>query len=100
MRWGSGVWRADREMHLARPHELGGDLEAGVAAADDQHRARRQVGGRPVPAAVHLHHIAAQVGGHRRRERNLERPGGDHDLVGLIAHAVEEFDEAALRPPV
>ena len=33
-----------------------------------------------------------EVGGYRRRERHLKRPGGDHDLVGLVG-AVGELDE-------
>ena len=36
--------RADGEMDLVRPDELLGDLVARVAAADDQRRARREVG--------------------------------------------------------
>ena len=35
-----------------------------------------------------------EAGGYRRRERHLKRPGGDHDLVGLVG-AVGELDEEA-----
>ena len=94
MRCGAASGARRREMDLARLGELLGDLVAGVAAAHDQHRARREVVRRAVVAAVQLHDLGAEVGGDRRRERHLERPGGDHDLVGLVG-AVGELDEEA-----
>ena len=55
-----------------------------------------QVARRAVVAAVQLHHFGAEASGDRRRERHLERPGGDHDLVGLVRPVGELDEEAAV----
>ena len=81
-------------MHFARGGQLGGDLEAGVPAADDERDAFRQGVRRAVAAAVQLHDLVAEIGGHRRRERHLERPRGDDDLIGFVG-AIGQFDEEA-----
>ena len=97
MRWGSGVWRAPTaRWTCARLGQLRGDLVAGVPAAHDQHRARWKAARRAVVAAVQLRHLGAEVSGDRRRERHLERPGGDHDLVGLVGPVGELDEEAAV----
>ena len=81
-------------MDVARLRELLADLVAGVAAADDQHRARREVVRERYGVLCSCTTSGAEVGGDRRRERHLKRPGGDHDLVGLVG-AVGELDEEA-----
>ena len=81
-------------MHLARRGELLGDLEAGVAAAHDQHRPVGQIVRRAVGAAVELDDVRVEALGDRRDDGHLERPGRDDDLVGLVG-AVVELDEVA-----
>ena len=76
--------------------ELLGDLVAGVAATDDQHRPGRHVLRSAVLAAVELRDARVEALGDRRHTRDLERAGGDHDLVGLVAAVVELDQEAAL----
>ena len=58
--------RADRQVHLVRRRELLGDLEAGVAAADDEHRAGRDLRRVAVVRAVQLVDLGSQPGGERR----------------------------------
>ena len=77
-----------------RAGELLGDLIAGVAATDDQHRACRHVLWPAVLAAVELRDARIEALGDRRHTRDLERAGGDHDLVGLVA-AIVELDQVA-----
>ena len=70
MRCGSGVCREpiDRcTSCVAR--ELFGDLEAGVAAADDEHRPGGHVVRRAVLGAVELHDVRVQLRGDRRASR-------------------------------
>ena len=74
IRWGSGVWRrADRQVRLVGAGELGGDLKAGVAAADHQHAPRRHDLRRPVCAAVELNDLRADALGDRRDAPAPER---------------------------
>ena len=64
--------------------ELLGDLIAGVAAADDEHRPagdRPASGSRCCGAARRSGSRCSAIG---RHARHLERPRGDHDLVGLV----------------
>ena len=49
--------RADGEVDVARGGELLGDLEAGVAATDDEHAPVRHAGRIPVLGAVDLRHV-------------------------------------------
>ena len=84
--------RADRQVHLARSGQLLRDLEARVAAADDEDAPVRYGLRRAVGRAVHLHDALVSSLGDRRDERQLERAGGDHHLVGLVC-AVVELDD-------
>ena len=86
--------RADGQVHVARAGELFGDLKAGVAAADHQHPSGGQVGGRRYVGAVQLHDLAGELARERGHARDLERAGGDHDLVG-VQRAVGELDAVA-----
>ena len=56
----------------------------------------RKIAGRPVVAAVQLVHPTRQVRRDRGDARRLERPGGDHYLVGLVSTVVGLDDEALL----
>ena len=73
--------------------ELVCDLKAGVPSPYDEHRA---VGNGPaVLAAVDLVDVGREVPCDPRNAWCLERPGGDHDLVGFIEEVVG-LDEAAV----
>ena len=76
--------------------ELGGDLEPGVPAADHQHRSVGKAVRRAVRAAVQLQHVTAEVLRDRRRERHLEGPGGDDDLIGFVGPVGELDHEASV----
>ena len=78
-----------------RARELLGDLEAGVAATDDEHRPGRHVVGAAVRAAVEPDDVRVQALGHLGHARDLERAGGDHDLAGFVG-AVVELDHVAV----
>ena len=82
-------------MHVVRAGELLGDLEAGVASPDDQHRAGRNVGRGSILAAVELHDVRVQSSSRFGYARALERAGGDHDAAGFVG-AVVELDEVAI----
>ena len=75
--------RSDGEMGLALGRELLGDLEAGVAAAHDEHGPVGELTGVAVAHAVGLKDGRVEVGGEGWHARHLEGPGGDDDLVGL-----------------
>jgi len=45
---------------------------------------------------VDLKDLGRELAGDRRDERNLEGPGGDHDLVGHDVPLVEFEDEPAV----
>src|SRR5688500_2535943 len=79
-------------MHFARGGQLCSDLEPGVPAADDERDAFWKIGRPAVAATVQLHHVADEIGGYWRRERHLERPRSDDDLVGFKS-SVAEFDD-------
>jgi hypothetical protein len=68
--------RADRKMHLVRAAELLGDLKAGVAATDHEHRPARNILRRAVVAAVELDDVRVQALSQRGHARDLERAGG------------------------
>ena len=68
---------ADREVHLARRGELLRDLEAGVAAADHEHRPVGQVGRAAVGARVQRPHLG--------REAARERTGTRGTWNGPVA---------------
>ena len=67
------------------------DLEAGVAPAHDEHWPVRQLARVPVADAVGLNDLRIEVGCERWNARDLERAGGDDDLVGLD-HLVGELE--------
>jgi hypothetical protein len=81
-------------MHLVGARQLLGDLKAGVAAPDDEHRARRHIDRGAVGAAVELDDERVQALRDCGHSRNLERSGGHDDVVGSVG-AVVEFDEIA-----
>ena len=56
------------------------------------------VPGPPVPGAMQLDHVLTEAVGDRRHERDLERSGGDHDLIGRIA-AVLQLDLVEIPGP-
>ncbi len=89
-RCGSGFWREPIDEHdpVGR-RELLRDLEAGVAAADDENGSRRDVIRSPVAAAVRLEDVSDEQLGERRDVRRLERTGRDDDLVGRRDPTVE-----------
>jgi hypothetical protein len=62
--------------------ELRRDLETGVAPTHNQHGPWRDVARLPVPRAVDLEDLRAELTGQSRRERQLERTGRHDDLVG------------------
>src|SRR6188508_1501855 len=84
-------------MYLARTvgGQFLGDLEAGVAAADDQH-APREILRPAVVTAVHVHHAwteaFGELGGHARR---LEGAGRDDDLSRLVGPVIQ-LDEVTV----
>src|SRR3954453_3668593 len=91
--------RSDREVGLAIGCELRGDLEAGVAAAHDEHGALGELSGVAVAHAVGLEDGRVEVGCECGNARNLERPGCDDDLVGDNGCAVLKVEpEAAVLP--
>ena len=77
-----------------RRGQLARDLEAGVSPAHDEHRPVRNVAGIPVTGAVRLEHLRREPAGERRHVRHLKGPGGDDDLAGLEARALELDDIA------
>ena len=81
-------------MHLVGAGELLGDLIAGVTAAHDQHRPRRDLLGVAVARAVKLQDLWTEALGDRGNHRHLERPGRDHHLLGGDC-AVLQLDEVA-----
>ena len=76
-------------MDLVRARELRRDLKAGIATAGDEDGARRDGLRGPVRGAVKLDDLGVEALGDGRRERDLERTGGDHDLVGLVGPLVQ-----------
>ena len=88
--------RADGEDNPARARELLRDLEARVAAADDEHRACGHVRGFAIARAVRLEDVRLESARHFRDERFLERAGGDNHLLGDDPPAVDLQHE----PPV
>jgi len=92
--WQRRLARADGEVHFAGAGELLGDLKAGVAAAHHEHPAVRQFAWRAVVGAVELRHVVGELLRDRRDARDLERSGGDHDLVGA-QFAVDQLDAVA-----
>ena len=86
-------------MDLVGRGELVRDLKAGVAAPDHEHRPVCDVVGSAVVAAVELVHLGGQVLRDRGNARRLKRPGGDHDLVGLVCAVVGLDGVAALARP-
>ena len=76
-------------MDLVVARELLGDLKAGIAATDDEHRAIGDGIRRPVLGAVQLYHVWVEPIRDRGHERNLEGPGGDHDLLGCVSTVIE-----------
>src|SRR5829696_4103396 len=92
-----GLARADREMDLARSHELLGDLKPRVATADHEHPSRREPVRVAVLAAVELDDLRVQPARDRRDHRNLERAGGDHHLIRLVRPVLELDDVAVAR---
>ena len=92
--------RSDREVGLAIRCELRGDLEAGVAAAHDEHRPVGELTGVAVADAVGLNDRRVEVGCEGGNARDLERPGCHDDLVGLNGCAVLKVKaEAAVLAP-
>ena len=87
--------RPDRQVDLVRGRELLGELEAGVAAADDQDRSPSDVLRRSVRAAVDLCHLRIEALGERGHERDLKRSGRDDDLLGLVRPPVVERERVA-----
>src|SRR4051794_36333788 len=86
--------------------ELLRDLEAGVAAADDENRPLGDIARVPVGGAMCLKQVRRELAGERRHARHLERTGGDDDLVGLDLPLLESDDERSAvgiqrphRPP-
>ena len=73
---------ADREVNRARCGELGGDLEAGVTAADHEHVSGGDLFGTTVPRAVKLRDLGRQIAGEGGNGRLLERARRDDDPVG------------------
>ena len=95
-----GLPRADGKVHGVRRRQLLGDLKAGVAAADDEDRAAGHAARAAIGGAVRLEQRRVQLVGQRRHARDVERPGGDDDLVGRDAPAVRELeDEAVVARP-
>src|SRR5207237_1766537 len=86
--------RPDRQVNLPGGRQLFGDLKAGVASTDDQHRTIGNVTRGPVLGAVELVDVITKALGDRRNERLLERSSRYHDLGGPVA-AVLELDEVA-----
>jgi hypothetical protein len=86
-------------VNLTGGGELFGDLKAGVASTYDQHRIVGELPRRPVLGAMALEDVFTEAVGDRRHERDLERSGRDHDLVGRIAPLVKLDQVPALRPP-
>ena len=80
--------RADREVNLAAAGQLLRDLEAGVAAAHDEHASFGQVRRSPVAGAVRLEDLGCEAAGEGRHDRRLEWPGCDDHRVGANRPAV------------
>ena len=91
--------RPDRQVYLTGGGELFGNLKAGVASANNQRRTIGKVLGAPVPRAMELEDLFTDAVSDRRHEGHLERPGGDHDLIGRIAVAVKLDEVAGLGAP-
>ena len=93
--------RADREVHACASPRA--PWRSGSRCCRRRPRARCPSGtslGRAVAGAVRLEDARVQLVGQRRHARDVERPGGDDDLVGRDAPAVVELeDEAAARRP-
>ena len=75
-------------MNLAAAGQLLRDLEAGVAAAHDEHAAFGQIRGAPVAGAVRLEDLGREAAGEGRHDRRLEWPGRDDHRVGANRPAV------------
>ena len=88
--------RADGKVHGVRRRQLLGDLKAGVAAADHEDRAVGHAARAAIGGAVRLEQRRVQLVGQRRHARDVERPGGDDDLVGRDAPAVRELEDEAV----
>ena len=71
-------------MHVVGGGELFGDLVAGVATPYDEQRARGDLAGVAVAAAVQLAWLGVEVFGERRSAWGLERACGYDDLVGFV----------------
>jgi hypothetical protein len=63
----------------ARPEQFLGDLVPGLRAPDDQHRARRELGGTAVLDSVQLHDVHRKLPGQRRGARHVLPAGRDDD---------------------
>ena len=99
IRCGSGVCaRSDRQMDLVRGGQLLGDLKAGVAATDDQHRTIGKVLGERYWVLWNCTTSGPRSLSDRWHERDLERAGGDHDLIGRVSPVVELDPVPAPRP--
>ena len=75
-------------MNLAAAGQLFRDLEAGVAAAHDEHASLGQIRGSPVAGAVRLEDLGREAAGEGRHDRRLERPRRDDHRVGSNRPAV------------
>jgi hypothetical protein len=87
--------RSDGEMGLALGRQLLGDLEAGVAAAHDEHGPVGELTGVAVAHAVGLKDGRVEVGCEGWHAWHLKGPGGDDDLVGLNGCAVLKVEPEA-----
>ena len=81
-----------------RRRKLAGDLVAGVAAPNDQHRALRHVAGRAIALAVSLEHLGSELAGKVGNARRLEGAGGDNNLASFDGSPVYVEQERSRRP--
>src|SRR5215217_6218471 len=86
-------------MDRVRCGELVRYLKTGVAAPDHEHGPVGDVVWPAVLAAVELVDVGGQVLRDRGNARRLKRPGGDHDLIGLICAIIGLDEVTALACP-
>ena len=90
--------RPDRQVHLAaRVLELLGDLDAGLAGADDEDRARRQIRLAPVGVRVERRDPRRQRRSDLRDARDVERAARDDDVLRRQRPVVRVEREARRR---
>ena len=68
---------------MSRGRQFTSDLASRVARAHDENVSRRKEVRSLVVRAMDLRDLGIERLSHRRDERNVERSGGDHDLLRL-----------------